>query len=343
MRFRGIGYRTGAVTGGLFVSKTFGADRGFETFEEGGTELAIEWLQAHREQPFFLLFHTYYPHAAYKDRRYLDDLDGGRLQRIYEKNLASFELHTRVCCEGFEPMPEEREFLLAFYDGGIAGADEMVARLVGALDRFGVLDRTTIIITSDHGEEFWQHTGRAAYHGHSLYDEMLRVPLIWYERGLSRAGTSSAQPVSLIDIVPTVVSRFGLEPDEALEGVDLSPILDGGRWEVERPLFGEAVRHGPTRSSIRTAAGKLIVSGGPQRGEGIKFPVPVLAPEELYLAGDRDEKHNRRHTQQQLARELGTALSARQLAVRPPEPKVEQPRIDVETRERLRALGYFEP
>ena len=344
MRFQQRGYDTAAVTGGSFLSRAYKADLGFDYFvEKGDVARATEWLDAHSAEPFFLFFHTYIAHAGYRDRRFVEGMDGGRLTAILEQDLEALALYRQISGSGIDPTPEEARFLRAFYDGGVARADEMVGRLVTTLDDLGVLDRTTIVITSDHGEEFWEHTGRAAYHGHSLYDELLRVPFIWYERGVRGAGKSRRQHVNLIDIVPTVAARFGLEIGEPLDGVDLSPLLEGDDWNVVRPLFAEGVRHGPDRRSVRTAAGKLIVSEGPQRGEGLEFPIPLRAPRELYLADDEAEEKNRFGSGSAIERDLLDALAEREAVAPPPVPAIANPDLDAETREQLEALGYVEP
>ncbi len=353
-RFREKGYRTAAFTGGSYVSRVFGVDRDFEFYVEAENpaakdgrevEIAANWIEENASDPFFLFFHTYYAHMPYKDPRFLEGRQGGRLAERYRKNhLFGVLGHSDLLhCPGIVPTPEERGFLLALYDGGVAGADEMVGGILDALSRAGVLDRTTVIITGDHGEEFWEHTGRAAYHGHSLYDELLRVPLIWYEPGLPAAGTARDEPVSLIDIVPTVASRFGLSVREALDGVDLSPMLEGEDWRVNRALFAEAAVRGPSRRSVRTQEGKLIVTGGPQQGEGRKCPVRVLAPRELYLPGDEAERDNRFEEEPQLAKALLELLDRRSESVRPPAPEGDRIEVDEALRERLRALGYEEP
>jgi arylsulfatase A-like enzyme len=335
------GYRTAAVTGGGFVSGAFGADVGFDSFKTTNVDDAVGWIRTRPGDPFFLFFHTYATHTPYHDRRYLEGLDPGRLAHIYEKGVFWIGLHLQLTCGEFDYTPAEREYARAFYDGGVAVADEMVGRIVAELEHAGVLDRTIVIVTSDHGEEFWDHTGRGAYHGHTLYDELLRVPLVWYEPDLSGAGKARDEPVDLVDIVPTVLARIGAPMPVGLDGVDLSPLLDGERWTKERALFAEAVRHGPARRSIRTAAGKLIVTPEPsvQLGEGQKCAVPVLAPEELYLPDDTGETRNRIAEDAALAATLASPLAAH--ASRTPAVAGATPAtVDQETRERLKQLGY---
>ena len=339
------GYRTAAVTGGAFVSHAYGADVGFDSFRVGGVQDAVAAIQTQAGNPFFLFFHTYVTHIPFKDRRYVLDVDGGRLAEIYQGKAPTWlGPHLQITCGWMNPTPAEKEFLLGLYDGGVAAADEMVAELVTALEGAGVLDRTIVVVTSDHGEEFWDHTGRGAYHGHSLYNELLRVPLVWYEPDLPLQGHARAEPVSLVDLVPTVMARLGFPVPAGLEGADLSPLLDGAEWTIDRELFAEATRHGPPRQSVLSATGKLIVTANPelQEGEGKRCAVPVLAPRELYLPGDPAEKEDRFSAAAPLAEHLAAALRAHAASAVATSPSQAPTPLDAATRERLRSLGYLE-
>jgi arylsulfatase A-like enzyme len=340
-RFQSAGYRTGAVVGGGFVSATFGANRGFDFFEEGDAERAASWLEDEPREPFFLFFHTFLPHGRYSDRRFAAGLPPGRLEGAFA--ASGDPRASAICCKGgFEATPAEREYLLALYDGAIARADDAVALLVAALARLDASDRTTVVVTSDHGEEFWQHSGLAVRHGHTLYDELLRIPLVWSEPGLARAGTRCAAPASLVDLVPTVVTRFGLEGDGESDGIDLSAWLDECPDSAERVLLAEGIHSGPSRYSVRTSRGKLIETPEPghQRGLGRRDPVPVRAPLELYLPDDVDEQHNAIDEHPELAAELQALLQVRRPSRPGTLPGPAQRTLNARMLEQLRELGY---
>ncbi len=331
------GFHTAAVTGGAYVSRSYGAAEGFDFFRQsGGAKLAARWIRKHARAPFFLFFHTYAPHVPYLDRRFAEGLEAGRFADLYAPSSFG-QVHEAMCGGGAAPTDSEKAYLLALYDGGVAQADAMVSTLLAALRERGLEDETVVVVTSDHGEEFWDHTGRCATHGHTLYDELLRVPLIWYDprRDGDRVIRS---PVSLLDIVPTLLARVGAPVPPDLDGVDLAPLLRGDEGDPDRILFGEGLRHGPTRVSARGRDAKLILTGGDEGAVDWGG-----APRELYLATDPGETANVIESRPELARSLLVHLEARTRAPAAPAFDGEAPAPDPETLRRLRELGYLEP
>ena len=336
-RFARHGHRTAAVVGGGFVSKQYGTDAGFESFEEKtGVDAALRWIEEHREEPFFFFFHTYTPHTPYRDRRYAQALPAGRLGGIYRGGTKRERkrLHSLVH-DGHPVDASEKAFVRALYDGGIARADEMVGRLVDGLERLGLADSTVVVVTSDHGEEFWQHTKRGAAHGHTLHDELLRVPLVWHDPGLTPATARVDAPVSLIDVVPTIVARFGLEPSGDLDGVDLTPLLERGTWNVERTLFAEGTRVGDHHTAAIGSRGKLIELRDRKRPDEV-------TGRRVYLADDADERDDRAGASPDVERELEREIARHRTGAATTAPTEESRPLGEETRRRLRELGYVE-
>jgi arylsulfatase A-like enzyme len=355
--FAEAGFQTTAFTGGGWVAKAIGADRGFQTYDEGVFSYVrmpnpVQWIKDHgRDKPFFYFYHTYIAHVPYRDERYARELDGGRLKTIwtgddFDAEKKTWRLPLQVCCQGMDATPREKEFLLARYDGDIGLADEAVAEIWKALGEIGMQEQTTVIVTSDHGEEFWEHTNSAARHGHSLYDELVRIPLIWFEPGMKARVVDA--PVSLIDLVPTILARFRMKPAHHIDGVDLSPLLDGAsRWPAaSRPLFMEQnytdEAEGPLRWRITTPKGVLIETPEPaiQRG---KFPLPLSAPVELYLPTDARQSENRASVDHALVAELAAELARHRrttdLLQGPLQPWSS---LKPDLVKQLRALGYVE-
>jgi hypothetical protein len=109
------------------------------------------------------------------------------------------------------------------YDYEIAFADLWLGKLLAALDRTGLSQNTMVVLFADHGEGFGEH--RHYFHGQSLYDEMLHVPLVFHAPGL--APRVVAEPVALMDVGPTVLDLLGVTPRPVFEGRSLKPALKG--------------------------------------------------------------------------------------------------------------------
>ena len=122
---------------------------------------------------------------------------------------------------------------------GIRQADEALKPVLELLENTELGERTFVWITSDHGEEFLEHGG--VLHGHTHFEELIRVPLLLAGPGLPSA-LRVEEPVSLIDVLPTTLALLGMAPIAGLDGRDLSPLLRGEESEIfrERILFAES-------------------------------------------------------------------------------------------------------
>ena len=120
--------------------------------------------------------------------------------------------------------PEHLEHLIALYDGSIYYADQIFGRLIDKLVRKGLYEDSLIILTSDHGQEFYEHGG--TQHGR-MFVEHLQVPLIVKFPGNAFAGRVINDPARLIDIHPTIFGVLGIEIDHPIQGLSLLPLLDG--------------------------------------------------------------------------------------------------------------------
>jgi arylsulfatase A-like enzyme len=145
-------------------------DRGDVTTSEI-TDLALAWMREHRSRPFFLWCHFFDPHLPYDPPSRFRP-PGDPPPRVgYE--LAS--MHPIRDGE-FVPTEEEKAWIRELYLGEVRYVDEEVGRLLAFWPELGPPEETLIILTSDHGEEFWEHGGFE--HGHTLYQEVLHVPFI---------------------------------------------------------------------------------------------------------------------------------------------------------------------
>ena len=227
-RLRDAGYETLARTDGGFLDPTFGFAAGFDRFvayrrsasehQEFGWTEELEWLRERgSERPVFLFLQTYQVHAFYpRDRRFLDPDDGYRSP--WEERPMN-QLRFREVLESGDPLPNEDDwrYVNASYDAGVRNMDDVVGAFLRGLDEVLGDAPRMVILTSDHGDEINDHGGFG--HGHNLYRELLFVPLIvQYPDG--RLGRRD-EPVSTLDIVPTVLDCLGLEVPSGLAGQSL--------------------------------------------------------------------------------------------------------------------------
>lgn len=254
------GYRTVAITGGGQVDSRFGFDRGFEIYRMADwirePESVFASVGALGQAPFFLFLHTFETHEPYTDRRFADGLPAGRIDGAFTKEFLE---HARPGLTR-----EEKELASALYDGDIAFTDERLGELFAAAERAGRLDDTIFVLTSDHGEQFWEHGSWG--HGQSLYDHQLHVPLVVHlppalarSRGLTVGpGAVVDDQVQLVDLVPTLLDLLGVEPAAPLDGRSLVPRLDG-RGLPPGEVFAEGTNlREIERRGLRTPRFKFI-------------------------------------------------------------------------------------
>jgi len=199
----------------------------------------------------------------------------------------------------YRPLREkEIENIKVLYEAEITTIDEyLIGPLIKLLKTEGLYDQTMIIITSDHGEEIFDHGGWQ--HGHSLYQEITRVPLIVKFPSSRFGGTRIKENVRLIDVVPTILDELNIEwPELRFDGVSLLPVVEG-KENQPRACFSQfaAMKEKPQlpgRVSVVWGDHKLILNETiPHRADFFDFPPPALAVEELYnLRADPLETRN---------------------------------------------------
>jgi arylsulfatase A-like enzyme len=180
---------------------------------------AFDWLDTHKDEKFFLWMHLYDPHypytppSPYKDE--LPDIGGERRAPSYS-GLPSYRKGSSHHKYGL------KRHIVNLYDAEIRFSDEVVGQVLDRIDELGLKEDTLVIILSDHGEEFFEHNGME--HGHTVYDEVLQVPLIFRLPGRIPPGKRISETVSLIDLYPTLLDFTGakVEPrvyrGESLKG-----------------------------------------------------------------------------------------------------------------------------
>ncbi|HEY8428828.1 MAG TPA: sulfatase-like hydrolase/transferase, partial [Sandaracinaceae bacterium] len=127
----------------------------------------------------------------------------------------------------------DRFRLEALYDGEITYHDRHFASVVEALERRGLADETLVVFTADHGEEFFDHG--SVGHGHSVWEELVRVPLIVRWPGLTDGPVRIEEAVGLVDVMPTILEGLGLPVPEELSGRSIAPLIAGSSEDAPRP------------------------------------------------------------------------------------------------------------
>jgi arylsulfatase A-like enzyme len=172
--------------------------------------MALDWIEAHAGRPFFAMVHYYATHTPYDPpepygRLYDPDYTGPFHPFTQSHGVAVLRaLQETPPREIFTP--RDLEHLVALYDGGVAFQDEMLGALLDRLDALGVGDDTLVIVTSDHGEELYDH---GVFEHDWMFNTNLVVPLVVRLPGRARAGTRVAWPVELIDLPPTILDVVG--------------------------------------------------------------------------------------------------------------------------------------
>jgi arylsulfatase A-like enzyme len=288
------GYETAAFADGGWVVEERGFAQGFERFESVSRGVvdrvrsAMEWLD-HRddERPFFLFLHTYEVHAPYlppvrHQRSHAGSYSGPLLEvvrraRAFAESGAVKSQYADIHERFFQPLfPQlgaaDARFLRALYQAELALVDEQLAQLVAAMRRSGLLDDTLVVITSDHGEEFGEH----GFYGHGqVFAEHLRIPLLIRGPGVSTG--VRRDPVTLVDIMPTLLSHLGLETPAAAVGRVLD-LAGAGPEPALRPLVAETLWRQRRLQSVQVGAMKAMLGYGPGSAEplfGWVFDVSV--------------------------------------------------------------------
>lgn len=256
------GYATAAFTGGGQMDRVFGLDQGFDLYQQPGTPRfagtvreALPWLDEHAREPFFLFLHSYETHHPYEpEPKYLEavghDYDGPL------PDVISLDLLRRVNSGDLALDEADLAHVVATYDAEIRSMDDGLALLLERLRQLGALDRTLLVFTSDHGEEFGEH-GTVGWHSHTLYDELLHVPLVVRFPRAGFAGTRIDRQVRSLDIAPTVVAALGLDAPAAFQGIDLGALLRGEPQDELVAVSRQDRPPGKDIESVRTADWKL--------------------------------------------------------------------------------------
>jgi arylsulfatase A-like enzyme len=305
------GYETFALHGNPWLEERFGFRQGFDRFlfrhwyedtldaltvNEG----ALGWLDEKRRGPFFLYLHYMDVHSPWRPPAEFDRFGPG------DRNK---------------------------YDGSILYLDAGLKRLYAELKERGLTRNSWIVITADHGEEFGEHGNYKRGHGITLYQEVLRVPLIFHAPDAGRGRRVSRQ-VRLLDVAPTILDLLNLPVPEEMEGRSLGDDILGAASKEDLEAVSQV------RVDDRRPARDLLAVTTPSFKYVVDF---ISGAEELYdLKADPGETRNLAAANPAAAREFRERAqrfrrtqAAKRMGIVP------EAEIDEELREQLRSLGYL--
>jgi arylsulfatase A-like enzyme len=371
------GYTTAAFVSNNTLLREWGYDQGFATYDKSArfrfsstqrslllfgllarilpvgrgsdarstTDAVMRWITRDPRQPFFMWLHYMDSHSPYEPPPPYDVLydstytDHDRFQRLFGELKSKIEEIPDVDVRQYV---NERDLshLAALYDGETRFADDQFGRLVSLLRSRGVLDRTLVVVTADHGEALGDHNCLA--HNYYLYDETQRIPLIMRYPALLPAGRPVGEQVRAIDVMPTILEILGIPSPGAIEGRSLLGLVLGTEQGLGLDAYAESRPHvrvvdaglpGITgkRRMIRSEGYKLIYTP--------RFGDPLW---ELYdLKDDPLELRNVYAQYPDIAERLKGKLLALLKANENGAESALPGRVDEDTRQELKALGYI--
>jgi len=243
-----LGYRTAAFVSAPYLRGKFGFNQGFDHYDEDTISIleprlshrgvttptlhsqVVPWLQANANRPFFLFIHYWDVHYDYDppapfDTKFDPDYEGTIDANGFAGNK---EINSRMDAR-------DLAHVIALYDGEIGFTDSYIGKLLDELRSLEVYEDSLIVLTADHGEEFFEHGGKS--HSHNLYQESVAVPLIIKFPQGRWSGTRVDKPASIVDIAPTILDYIEQPVHPDFNGKSLLPVIRG---EIEiRTLFAD--------------------------------------------------------------------------------------------------------
>ncbi len=300
-RLRSAGWETRAWINNPYLTRAYGLHQGFSTFIDYGTrstenasDAAVEDVVTHLSKPRshdrFFFVHLMDPHGPYMPNpafieRFVQRSRGGEI-----RGKQGFDLFRAVVMHQLELNAEERAAYRELYDAVLAYADSQLGRIFEAFRSTEQPGRSLLLITADHGEEFWEH--EAYEHGHSLYDELLAVPLVVYAPGLTGSGEEVLEAVAVSDIAPTVLEFAGLETPKTWRARSLFPRAAGCARRGDRALVASSLLYGIDRFAIERGGYKYIYNSSGTGSGSPRSPLPAQNHQLYDLREDPEETSN---------------------------------------------------
>jgi arylsulfatase A-like enzyme len=293
-RLKEHGFATAAFVSATPLHPRVGLDQGFDAYQFPATaqapgrsarERAVAWIRTHASERFFCFVHLFEPHTWYDPPH---------------EREAGFPVPSGAYPpeRGFLERPEEltealRRRSIEAYDGELREADRQVEALIAALTTMGLRERTIVVVTADHGETLDELLDERPYafdHGEFLAERELRVPLIlWLPPGVSGSRPAAhAEPLGLVDLMPTLLELLGLPCEPPVAGRSFAPILRGDALEPrpvvsERRQIAESAEGPPAGEELSVRDGQWLWIRSESRPEQL-FTLESGAPRELPAA-----------------------------------------------------------
>lgn len=235
---------------------------------ENITNSVINWLDNKLQSKMFIYIHYLDVHWPY--RRISNKQPSRYASLFYENNKDKLIAPITDDKRGIGGIPREKvidgnldiNYYISFYDGEIRYVDNQIGILIDYLKKNGLYNDSIIIIIADHGEAFGEHN-LYLEHAHTLYDELLRVPLIIKFPGQTFGGSIISKQVRLVDVMPTILEYLDLAIPEYIDGESLIPLINAkGRYGGEFAFSKTDIMN-----AIRTEEWKLIYHEGGNKYE----------------------------------------------------------------------------
>ncbi len=240
------GWTAAAFTGGAGMSGRYGFDRGFDPYVDDrpfagldySAPQAARWLREHRDGKVLLYVHGYDSHGMYPVSEaaidaldYAGSLDGSvdENARLREQGLAAIDAPGEAADLTGVLGEDDARFLSDLYDKRVRAADERLGTFLSEVRAMGLMDKSIIVVMSDHGDEYMDRG--AIDHGHTLYQEQVHTVLMMRLPGYTKHRDIDAV-VRSVDLFPTVFDLLGQPGPEGVDGTSLVPLLRGEPLEL---------------------------------------------------------------------------------------------------------------
>lgn len=350
--FAAHGYETAAYVDREFLNYRFGFSQGFQKYDQAAGHFAsilprcLDWLGTrNRDVPLFLFLHTYDVHDPYTPpepyrQRYIKEGMTPSTEKLIDPGQQFFPL--LGCNIGKLTLPEsDTPYMKALYMAEVSYVDDLLKDFIGKIENQKLFHDPVVIIFSDHGEAFREHN--TWLHGYSLYEEEVRVPMLFRFPGDHHAGRKVAGRTTLLDIAPTLFDYLGWQAPLEWQGLSLYPTIQGQEQLPEgRELYGEVTQDPRHLFSLHRNKMKWIDT----RHQMIRDASGEMVQKvELFnLSDDPGEKNNLAPGIETATAELDkTSQKLSEMVEKRKGEGSQQPaNLDAETIERLQKIGYMQ-